>query len=293
MDEDAPSIALSLGTYAVVRCAGESSFRALWTEPADLGQAAGHAGLAAERPVLFAGELQLGAGMRLCAWTNVTGTYHFPESLVKQSELPEDIFWAFRSTSPVGVASLPLPGGHFLVHAGSVLCSRATKQTCEPHAPCIFSKLAGNSVDMGDLTPHGQVRTAQHQMPNCLSTPSHIKRMCRKDIQLKTAWRPTPECTCPWRQAPSKMPNLRVMRLLQSRSPASLWKMNFLRPAGKKASGGRWQHAYVAKVAKPAQRALNHDTPNASLASYAFAPVSAKEPGAATPLCVLLYGSVI
>ena len=38
------------GTYAVVRCAGESSFRALWTLPAEMGRAAGHAGLAAELP---------------------------------------------------------------------------------------------------------------------------------------------------------------------------------------------------------------------------------------------------
>ena len=35
------SIALSLGTYAFVKCTGESSFRTLWTEPADIGQAAG------------------------------------------------------------------------------------------------------------------------------------------------------------------------------------------------------------------------------------------------------------
>ena len=83
------------GTYAVVKCPGEASFRALFTQPAELGHAAGHAGPAAERPVLFAGEIQLGPDAVLKAWTNVTGTYQFPGSLVHQSGLPATFFWAF------------------------------------------------------------------------------------------------------------------------------------------------------------------------------------------------------
>ena len=52
------SVDLDPGTYAVVRCVGDGPcFRAIHAPPARLGEAAGHAGLASEQPVLFAGEM--------------------------------------------------------------------------------------------------------------------------------------------------------------------------------------------------------------------------------------------
>ncbi|CAE7851713.1 unnamed protein product [Symbiodinium microadriaticum] len=118
------------GTYAVVKCAGEHFFRALFTQPATLGLAGGHAGLAAEQPVLFAGEIQLGPNSELQAWTNVTGTYHFPEDLAQQSGLPADAFWAFQpSCNPANsTEAIALPGGHALVrstHAASGVYANA------------------------------------------------------------------------------------------------------------------------------------------------------------------------
>ncbi|OLQ15478.1 Protein decapping 5 [Symbiodinium microadriaticum] len=94
------------GTYAVVKCPGEASFRALFTQPAELGHAAGHAGPAAERPVLFAGEIQLGPDAVLKAWTNVTGTYQFPGSLVHQSGLPALLAVCQPSVETSGEAAL-------------------------------------------------------------------------------------------------------------------------------------------------------------------------------------------
>ena len=120
-------VVLPAGTYAVVKCAGEKSFRALHTAPAALGHAAGHAGLAAEGPVVFAGEVQLGASQDLLAWTNVTGTYHFPEAMAHQSDLPPSMFWAFRPRCLADAATHPcegsiaLPQDHSLIHVGSFL----------------------------------------------------------------------------------------------------------------------------------------------------------------------------
>eukprot|EP00974_Lingulodinium_polyedra_P092641 8974793-Lingulodinium_polyedra.AAC.1 len=45
---------LRRGTYAVVKCFGEDFLRMIDSEPAELGEACGHAGLAAEMPVVFA-----------------------------------------------------------------------------------------------------------------------------------------------------------------------------------------------------------------------------------------------
>ena len=52
-------MSLEAGVYAIVRCHGEDGYRALMTNPARLGEAAGHAGLANEQPVIFAGELEI------------------------------------------------------------------------------------------------------------------------------------------------------------------------------------------------------------------------------------------
>lgn len=86
---------LRRGIYAVVKCMGEDFLRMLDVQPTDLGEACGHAGLASEKPVLFAGEVELNDSMELTAWTNVSGTYQIPQASALQSGLPPDLFWRF------------------------------------------------------------------------------------------------------------------------------------------------------------------------------------------------------
>ena len=107
------------GTYAVVRCVGERSFRALRTEPTTLGRAGGHAGLASTQPVAFAGEIEVSAQQIVLAWTLVSGTYQVPENYSAQSRLPKSFFWHFLSESEVEMSPcqrelLMLPGGNAL-----------------------------------------------------------------------------------------------------------------------------------------------------------------------------------
>ena len=65
---------LAAGAYAVVLCANEPFFRAVKTEPTMLGECAGHAGLACEKPVLFAGEVEVNECMKIIGWSIVSGT---------------------------------------------------------------------------------------------------------------------------------------------------------------------------------------------------------------------------
>ncbi|CAK0814461.1 unnamed protein product [Prorocentrum cordatum] len=98
MIEDAQ---LPEGSYAAVKCLDEDFFRLLNTEPAMFGEAGGHSALAAERPVVFAGELCLGVGMQLSAWNNVSGTYQIPFEASWQSNLPQEIGWKFLDKDEV------------------------------------------------------------------------------------------------------------------------------------------------------------------------------------------------
>ena len=153
------------GTYAVVKCAGEHFFRALFTQPATLGLAGGHAGLAAEQPVLFAGEIQLGPNSELQAWTNVTGTYHFPEDLAQQSGLPADAFWAFQpSCNPANsTEAIALPGGHALVrstHAASGVYANAVLHS-PVRLPLLPSQPCAPDMEMGSSQETGQDSNSQ------------------------------------------------------------------------------------------------------------------------------------
>ena len=112
-------IKLPEGAYAVVRCAGEQWFRAIVAQPAAIGEAAGHAGLAAEEPVVFAGELVVGPDNRLTAWTSVSGTYQIPDDHVRQSMLPLTMFWRCVHATDLHLYAhrnlRPLRGGHALM----------------------------------------------------------------------------------------------------------------------------------------------------------------------------------
>ena len=113
------SVRLPEGASAVVLCAGEPYFRALSAPPARIGEAAGHAGLAAEQPVLFAGEIVVGPDNQLTAWTSVSGTYQIPDAYVHQSKLPAAMFWRFVCASDLHLYAHRtvqlLRGGHALI----------------------------------------------------------------------------------------------------------------------------------------------------------------------------------
>lgn len=88
---------LEAGAYAVVKVANENSFRAVQAQPAELGRAGGHAGLATDsagtpQPVIFAGEICFDDNGELTAWTSVSGTYQLPDEYVLQSELPAEMY---------------------------------------------------------------------------------------------------------------------------------------------------------------------------------------------------------
>jgi hypothetical protein len=91
----------------------------LLTTPAALGAAGGHPGLASGEPVLFAGEVQLGRGGELVAWTLVSGTYQISDDLMYQSSLPRELYWRFVTEDEVGLHDVTgarvLRGGHLLL----------------------------------------------------------------------------------------------------------------------------------------------------------------------------------
>ena len=113
-------VELAEGAYAVVRCANEALPRPIKTQPALLGRAGGHVTLACERPVLFAGEVQLDRNAKIIAWTLVSGTYQLPDSAAAQSTLPPSLLWRFIEATevpklPEHAETLKLPGGHALL----------------------------------------------------------------------------------------------------------------------------------------------------------------------------------
>ena len=83
--ESTETVQLAAGAYAVVKCLGEQTFRMLQTDPARFGEAGGHPQLAAEQPVVFAGEVELNGAMQVQAWTTVSGMYQLPDTYAAQS----------------------------------------------------------------------------------------------------------------------------------------------------------------------------------------------------------------
>ncbi|CAK0861635.1 unnamed protein product, partial [Prorocentrum cordatum] len=117
--QDFENVNLRPGTYAVVKCWGEDFLRMVNAEPAALGEACGHAGLAAMMPVAFAGEVEVDGNMHLAAWTNVSGTYQVPSKLAKQSGLPPNLFWKFVDRE--NLPTLPDHGRLKFVRGGNAL----------------------------------------------------------------------------------------------------------------------------------------------------------------------------
>ena len=85
-------IAIKPGSHVFVRVPGEDFIRASITASV-FGQASGHGMLSDEKPVLFAGEIEINENGQMIRWNNVSGTYKFPQQHAAQAELPLDRFW--------------------------------------------------------------------------------------------------------------------------------------------------------------------------------------------------------
>ena len=85
-------IAIKPGSHSFVRVPGEDFIRASRTRSL-FGEASGHGMLSDEKPVLFAGEVEISKDSQLIRWNNVSGTYKFPQQHAVQVELPLDRFW--------------------------------------------------------------------------------------------------------------------------------------------------------------------------------------------------------
>ena len=85
-------VAIKPGSHSFVSVPGEDFIRASKTGFV-LGKASGHGILSDEKPVLFAGEVEIGENSQLVRWNNVSGTYRFHEQHAVQAELPLDRFW--------------------------------------------------------------------------------------------------------------------------------------------------------------------------------------------------------
>ncbi|CAK0878703.1 unnamed protein product, partial [Prorocentrum cordatum] len=124
------------GTYAADRCTGEDFSRMLDAPPAELGEAGGHAGLASERPMVFAGEVQINHRMELAAWTRVSGMHEIPNASVMQSGPPPDLPWRFLDREAVqcrgGAGQLHrLRGRHALEPPSARTSDGAIKRGCD------------------------------------------------------------------------------------------------------------------------------------------------------------------
>ncbi|KAJ1621680.1 hypothetical protein T492DRAFT_886559 [Pavlovales sp. CCMP2436] len=84
-------VQLRSGSHAFVRCVGERFLRVA-VASAPFGKASGHALLAGEGPVLFAGELEVD-GDGLTRWNNMSGTYRPSADDADRALLPLDKLW--------------------------------------------------------------------------------------------------------------------------------------------------------------------------------------------------------
>jgi len=96
-------VQLKPGSHAFVRCVGERFLRVA-VASASFGKASGHALLAAEGPVLYAGEVEVGVD-GLTRWNNMSGTYRPSADDAGCALLPLDKLW--RVVSEIGIVEPP------------------------------------------------------------------------------------------------------------------------------------------------------------------------------------------
>jgi len=95
----------ALGDALVILMPGSHAFVKVHTEPflrlsplgTEFGRASGHPQLADEKPVLYAGEIEVDQQGTILRWSNMSGTYKAEDTMCFQTELPLDKFWAVHS----------------------------------------------------------------------------------------------------------------------------------------------------------------------------------------------------
>ena len=117
--------AIKPGSHSFVRLPGEDFIRASRTSFL-FGKASGHGVLSDEKPVLFAGEIEISEDGQLIRWTNISGTYRFNEQHAVQAELPLDIFWGLAEEVPTGAEEL----ADWALVCNGLWLTRVTKDSC-------------------------------------------------------------------------------------------------------------------------------------------------------------------
>jgi len=86
-------VELMPGSHAFVKVHNEAFLR-LSPLGTQFGTASGHPQLADEKPVLYAGEVEVDQHGLVLRWSNLSGTYRADDTMCFQTELPLDKFWA-------------------------------------------------------------------------------------------------------------------------------------------------------------------------------------------------------
>lgn len=117
------------GTYNFVRVQGDTRN----DQRTYVSSRSGHAGLAAGRPVLYAGTIRFDGG-KLDWWSNYSGTYQPMAAFRQQAQLPEDRFVPWQTLQMGGVG---LQRGMFLDRRDSVAPGAAKRAAATPPAPSV------------------------------------------------------------------------------------------------------------------------------------------------------------
>merc|ERR1712166_1232834 len=97
-------VAIKPGSHAFVRVPGEDFIRASRTSSM-FGKASDHGMLSDEKPVLCAGEIEIGEDGQLIRSNNVSGTYRFHQQYAVQTELPLARFWGLAEDLEVPIGA--------------------------------------------------------------------------------------------------------------------------------------------------------------------------------------------
>ena len=104
--EPGEATSIKAGCHSFVRVPGEDFIR-ISKIAFPFGTASGHGILSDEKPMLFAGEIEVDADGQLTRWNNISGTYKFPVGYAAQAKLPLDKFWGLTEDVPIGAEDLP------------------------------------------------------------------------------------------------------------------------------------------------------------------------------------------
>mmetsp|Transcript_34984 Transcript_34984/g.111379 ORF Transcript_34984/g.111379 Transcript_34984/m.111379 type:complete len:460 (-) Transcript_34984:894-2273(-) len=162
-------LVLMPGSHAFVKVHNEAFLR-LSPLGTQFGRASGHPQLADEKPVLFAGEVEVDREGTILRWSNMSGTYRAEDAMCFQTELALDKFWAVHSgpkqEGDDAERYLSLPGGttlrRVLMISDSEYAELRTewdthvKNLCRsnPKARACYERLHQCSSERCDAVPH-------------------------------------------------------------------------------------------------------------------------------------------